>query len=296
MEAEASKHYAFWQAPVAAFYNKSFYVDVAQNWTGCGAAYMFLLCLIALLVSAFPFAREIARWYGDQDLKAFMAQIPNVTLNEGQLSIDKPCPYQIVDKKTGTVVAEFRTDQSGDPKIDASGTNPPIIVTRDVLYMDNPGDQGPPNVLKFADSASTVSNLTFNGSDLLNLWQTVLIGVPATLFFVWVPIMFLGHVFQMLVYGGVASLIAGGGERLPYAAAMRLAAMAMTPVITLQIIFGLLTWAVPAGNFGLVPVFGTVMPIPVLVLNCLSVPMAIGYIIFATKALTATNGVAATEA
>jgi hypothetical protein len=277
VQASNSKHYHWWQAPVASFYNKSFYVDVAQNWKGVGLGYLFIMSVMAAVIGTAPIAISCASGYYNQSLPTFFSQVPQVTFADGHVTIDKPCPYQIKDPTTGTVLAEFRTNESGPPKLSDTGTNPPIIVTHDVLYIDSPSTVGPAGDSKtfaFEDLRKLWDRVSFNGSDVWHWWQMIMVWLPIGGLVLGIPMLFAGHVFQTLLYGLLAQFIFNSKELpITYGTGMRLSAMAITPCMVINSLLILTALAMPV----LAPLQSGV--------SLLSIPIAISLIVVAAGAL-----------
>lgn len=276
---QAKQQYSVWQTPIAAFYNKSFYVNAANNWPGSGALYMFVMCLIATVVAVAPVAVFCYNAVTDKSLPQFLQQLPRVTLQDGQVSIDKPSPYQIKDQQ-GTVVAEFRCDQSGEPKLSSSGPNPPIIVTRDKIFIaEGTSGHSEGQTHSFSDFKANVS---FDGNDLYRLIQQIMIWVPVALFLFWSIGNYLGHLFQMLVFGGFAQLLCSGkSHAISFGAGMRLASIAMTPSIVISIALGLIEILAPASK--------SFVGAALMGMRLVGIILAVMYLVIAVKALEGTT-------
>jgi hypothetical protein len=262
---------------MGAWYNKSFYVDVANNWKGSGSLYMFVMCFIASLVAIAPIALVCAQASNDKNLPNFLSQVPQITFENGQVNIDKPCPYQIKDSQ-GTVVAEFRCNETGSPKLADGGTNPPIIVTRDVLYLGSPSTAtaGEPQTYQFSDLKGMWEKATFNGTDILHWIQTAIFWIPFGLFALSMPMIFLGHLFQMLIYAGIAQMIFSNKQvAITYGTGMRLSAMAMTPAILITTVLHAIE---------VMPALKAVAAVGTLLMTVVSIVLAITCLVVAAQA------------
>ena len=276
MESSSGKQYSIWQAPIGAWYNKSFYADVLHNWKGSGILYMFVMCFIASLFAVAPIAVTCSQASNDKNLPIFLSQVPQITFANGQVSIDKPCPYQIKDSQ-GTVVAEFR-DDTGSPKLADAGTNPPIIITKDVLYLGSPNTSSAaePQTYQFADLKGLWDKASFNGTDILHWIQTAIFWIPFGLFAISVPALFLGHLFQMLIYAGVAQMIFSNKQvAITYGTGMRLSAMAMTPAMLMTMLLHLIDLAGP--SLRVVSAIGT------LLMTVVSIVLAVTCLVIAAQ-------------
>jgi Protein of unknown function (DUF1189) len=278
VQASNSPRYKWWQAPVLSFYNKSFYIDVLNNWQGNGIGYLFIMCVLAAVIGAAPMALLCYKGYTDKAVPIFFAQVPKIDFEDGHVTVDKHCPYQIKEPATGTVIAEFRTDQSGPPKISSAGTDPPIIVTHDVLYIDSPSTTGAANdtrILSFADAQKLWGgSAKFDGNDLYRWWKSLMYWIPIAVLILGIPMLFAGHLFQALVYGLVAQYMFNSNKiTVTYSNAVRMATMAITPCIIINSLVVLSAIAAPV----LVPLQNGV--------TLLSIPIALSILYVASNAL-----------
>jgi hypothetical protein len=247
------------------FFNQDFYVDVVTRWEGCGMLYMLVACAAATVFTILPISSSLIGTMNNPQLVEFFQQIPQVTFNDGHVTIDKQTPYQIKDHKSGVVIAEFRTDKTGSPTIGEG--DPPIIVTRDVIEINDP--EGP-KTYQFADLTKMTSTFTFNGTDLNNLMKTLAIAVPLSGFLFGVPLMWIGHVLQMCIFAG-AALVAFSSMQVPlkFGTGMRLAAIAITPNIIISSLLNLLAIPAPrvASNMQMLWMLGSlILPIVLIVI------------------------------
>jgi hypothetical protein len=273
---EGKQRYSIWQAPIAAFYQKALYVDAAQNWRGAALGYMLLMTFFGTAFGLMPLTVDCIKGSHNKDMPVFFQQVPQVTYENGTVSIDKPCPYQIKDT-SGSVIAEFRCNESGQPKLSDTGANPPIIVTKDYVYIEGSGSTGgETRSYELASLKTLCDKASFNGTDLLKFVQQFLMWLPVGLFTASFPFVFLGHVIQMMLYGAAVMLICSNmGSGVTFGAGMRLAAIAITPNIVLQIFAGLIGALVPgAQSWHLGSVLGF-----------LSIPIAVAYVIIGSRAV-----------
>jgi hypothetical protein len=273
----AKQRYSIWQAPIAAFYQKGLYVDAVKNWRGAALGYMLLMTFFGTAFGLAPMTVECIKATHNQELPSYFNQVPQVTYQNGTVSIDKPCPYQIKDPKGGSVIAEFRCNETGQPKLSDSGANPPIIITKDFVYIEGSSSSGAETKsYELATLKTLCDKASFNGNDLMKAVQQFLTWLPLGVFAGYFPIVFIGHALQMMIYGALAMLICSNmGSGLTFGAGMRLAAIAITPNIVLQMVAGLLTAAIPGAHaWHLSNVVGF-----------LSIPIAIAYVIIGSRAV-----------
>ncbi|KTC69417.1 hypothetical protein Lbir_2156 [Legionella birminghamensis] len=100
-------HYNYWQALILSFFSNRLYVDVGKRWTGLGVLYLF----IAILVFGTPFALRTTNDFNsffNQQLLTPLRELPPITIQNGQVSTDKPMPYEIKNQQ-GQVVSVIDT-------------------------------------------------------------------------------------------------------------------------------------------------------------------------------------------
>lgn len=102
--------YRYWHALFMSFYSGKFYVDVSKRWKGGG--YLYLLFMVAIFSLPFSLSMIANINYTMQD-KVFdpLLKIPRLTIQQGQIHLDKSMPYLIKDSEGNDVLA-----------IDTSGT------------------------------------------------------------------------------------------------------------------------------------------------------------------------------
>jgi hypothetical protein len=226
--ASEREHHLPWKAPILAFFSKDLYADVAYKWTGTGIAYLLLLvCLSWLLTVTLTVAVPVVRILSNQELPKFCKQVPKMTITAGRLSIDRKCPYAINDSN-GKVVALFVADDQP-----LKEGHPPVVISSDALEIDVPGVGL--KTYQLAPLAALNMNLEIDVDSSFSSVKRLLPWLPLIYVAVGLPIVFLVHLAQMLVYGLVAMLIARAyGCPITYQVGLRLAAVAITPAIILS--------------------------------------------------------------
>lgn len=95
--------YGYWSAFYKSFYSKRLYVDVGKRWRGLGMLYL----LLAVLVGCLPFSLRICANFNqmfNQRLIAPLLLIPDIYVQSGQVSFDKPMPYFVKNEEGQVVV------------------------------------------------------------------------------------------------------------------------------------------------------------------------------------------------
>lgn len=77
-----------------AFYSRRFYVDVCKRWRGLGVGYFLVLMLIASIPLSLRIVYDFNQYFNEQLIEPFY-HLPNIYMQNGQMSIDEPMPYLI---------------------------------------------------------------------------------------------------------------------------------------------------------------------------------------------------------
>jgi len=106
---------------------------------------------------------------------------------------------------------------------------------------------GVTSIIKFSDVSQSIPKFELDGKILRDLIAQFCLWLPIGVFFIAWPAIFLAHLFQLLIYGGIGMAMASGMEKkIPFATAMRLAAIAITPCIVITVLLNLVKAFVPA--------------------------------------------------
>jgi hypothetical protein len=233
---EQMKRYSFLQAPFLSFFSKAFYRDVGQHWRGTGLAYLLIILALFWIPSIIKARLGVGRFV-DTESKKITEQIPAITISHGKVSTDVPTPYYIRDPDSGTPLAI----------IDTTGQYRTL-------------DEKPANVLLLTDSKLIMRNeretRTFDLSKVESLYvdRARVEGWLATAKTWFVPVAyplallfsFVFRTIQILIYALIGLLFAHLlHANLGYKTLMRLAAMAITPVLVLDLIMDFLPVSLP---------------------------------------------------
>jgi hypothetical protein len=227
------------RAIVLSFYSRDLYRDVAANWRGIGTLYLLLVLAICWLPSA-------ARWFrGLRDFAAgegaeIARQIPAITIENGIMRVDpagrhvlrdpdgKGDPDEtvvVIDDTIDDVPSEFEDVQA-------------VFLTRREFGMIRPsrGERRVWRLTPGADMQITAARVK-GFFDALPLW------IPPLGYVLCLAGSLLMRTLQSLVYGAIALWM---GQRatiaMDYRAGVRLAAVAMTPVIVARTVIWLTPW------------------------------------------------------
>ena len=161
--------FGYWQALYLSFFSGRLYVDVAKRWKGLGIGYLFLLICIA----AIPFSMRLAynfNLFYEQQIIAPLKEIPQLYLQNGVVSLDKPMPYRIKNKAGKVVLIIDTTGQVNF--IDASNPDLTMLITRDQFLYRLPvpqfftGEKSTPEANDvFTQPFDKTMNQVFNGEE-----------------------------------------------------------------------------------------------------------------------------------
>lgn len=149
-------HYSYWQAVYHSFFNRALYVDVGKRWKRLSIMYL----LLAMFVASFPFSLRLMLVFDNffkQEIIAPLQNLPEIYVQNGQVSLDKPMPY-FVKNDEGDVIAIV--DTSG-AITDFSALYPKLSVlfTKDTFMFSVPK---PPQFFKnFPTTSWPVSSKPF---------------------------------------------------------------------------------------------------------------------------------------
>lgn len=130
-----SPHYSYWQALYYSFFKRALYVDVGKRWKGLSVLYLVLL----MFVASFPFSLRLMFVFDDffkQQIIRPLENLPELYVQNGLVSLDKPMPYFIKDESgdviaavdTSGVITDFSTSY---PKLS-------VIITKDTFLFRVP--------------------------------------------------------------------------------------------------------------------------------------------------------------
>jgi hypothetical protein len=216
---------------LAPFFSGALYRDVARNWRGIAALYLLLLLaitwaatMIKLHVGFTAFARD--------EFPKLADDIPPITIKNGVVSSPVEQPYEIKDKQTGKVFAVLDTTGTINSLDDTPAV---ILLTQNKLhYRGQNANETRITDLSKVESFYLDKQKVMGWMGTLSKWFFPGAYVPAVLF------SFAMRLVQALIYGAIGLAFASMFEvRLAYPAAMRLAIIAVTPVILLDTILGL---------------------------------------------------------
>lgn len=245
------KQYNYFQAFYLSFFSALLYRDVARHWKGTGFLYLLSLLALAWIPAMVDVQAGIARAI-DTEADAFVSQIPAITITRGEVSTDVETPYFIRDPKTDKLWAII--DLTGE-YTSLDDTEADVLLTRRQVLMKRM--RGTIEETRAFDLA-TVESFSVTREDV----QSWLEAAKTWLAVVFYPF----AVLFSFIYALIGLLIARSLKvALDYETLLRLAVVAVTPVIILGTALSVASIRVPG-------------------LWVISFAVAMGYLTFAIKA------------
>ncbi len=228
------KRYSYLHALILSFFSKSFYQDVGRHWRGAGLLYIFLLLLLVWVPSVIRMQIGFSR-FANQEAPRFTQQIPRITIRKGEVSTDVATPYVIKADDGAPVVI---IDTSGQYQ-SLDDTPAYILLTKNKLIAR---DERQTRVYDL----STVESFDFDRTRAESWLQTARTWIVPVIFPLGVLFSFIFRAIQILIYAAVGLLFARMMDaNLSYQTLMRLAAVALTPVLLLNLLFEFVPLRIP---------------------------------------------------
>lgn len=197
--------------------------DVGRSWGGICFFYMLLLLALTWL-PWFIKARITYNRFVATDAQSLVSQVPQITITNGVVSCDKPQPYTITEPKTGQpIVVIDTTGATTQPP----PTPPAFLLTNNALITREQNNQSRTYDLSGIKSFYLDSSIVQGWLTKFGGWIFP-VGYPLVL--LWSILWRLGY---MLVLGAIGMAF-NGRAKLTYAGVMRLAAIAMTPMLVID--------------------------------------------------------------
>lgn len=217
--------YTIFQIPLLSFYSTDLYRDMALNKKGIGFGYLFLLLAFCWLLIMIAMDNRIDDYF-DEYSPGFLAQFPEITIQNGKASIREPQPYYIDDPETGRPLAVIDTT-GAITSLDQ--TDAVILLNRErVIFEKNKIETRTFELSEFEDMVI--------GRELISTWIEA---TKSYMFIVMYPFALAGSYFyrviQMLLYAVVGLLFASILKtKLEYSQLLRLSVVAVTPSILIK--------------------------------------------------------------
>jgi hypothetical protein len=209
-------------------FSKPLYRDVARNWRGIAALYLLLLIAITGAITAARVHYEVKKFARDEFPKV-VQDVPPVSIRDGVVSSPVKQPHEIIDHDSGKVIAILDTTGTVTSLDDTPAM---ILLTKNQLHHRQN------NKIEIED----LSKVKSMDLDQAKLQRWMDIGAswsgPVTFLF-FLIFVFIYRLIQALIYALIGMAFAAMfGARLSYQQLIRLAIIAVTPVILLSTALG----------------------------------------------------------
>ena len=259
MDTEPNR-FTYFDALYQSFYAHSLYVDVARRWRGVGVLYLLLIVIISWLPDLVRMQISFHKLRGEAS-ESFIRQIPAISITDGVASADVETPYFIKDPKDGKVLAII--DFTGQYTNLENGSAAMLLTRKEIITRQSGKETR-------IYSLSGVKHFSIDQTRMrhwVNLFLTWFVTAIAPIVIVFT---YGFRIVQALIYAAMGLAFANWYHvKLPYSTLLRLACVALTPVV----IFTTVT--------DLIPAFHT---IPGPLVGLIHLAIAIWYISFAVKA------------
>jgi hypothetical protein len=212
-----------------AFYSRDLYRQVVHEWKGVGLLTLVLLLTLTWIPSAVRWSRGFAEFQG-AETETVIRQLPVITIDGGVMSADPPGRHAITlysDEKSAGMVAII--DDSLDT-VPADIETEAVVLTRHEIAVIRPS-RGERRVWTLTSEL----DMKVTPDDVRRVFKSL--GVRLSLLGYVGAVMgsLVFRLLQAVAYGAGAIVYARRlGVTLPFAAAMRLAAVAVTPVVLIR--------------------------------------------------------------
>jgi hypothetical protein len=231
------KQYGIFHPLLLSFYSKPLYRDVAKNWKGVGFLYLLLLLALTWIPVMMQFHYNLSNMV-TREAPKIVNQIPKITITTGEVSVDVPVPYYIIEPQSGEQIVAI--DTSGQiTSIDQTTAIALLTKKNFIMRQQRRGETR-------TFDLSAIQYLTLDRDSVMSWVQAfnkwfALFAYPFA-----VAGSFAYRAIQVLLYALAGMLFANSLKvTLDYAALVRLSVISITPVILLNTLRKLLGVHVP---------------------------------------------------
>jgi hypothetical protein len=230
------KKFSIIHIPVLSFFSKELYRDVGLNFRGTCLGYLFLILVICWI----PAMVKIHLGFSDfikNEAPAVIDQVPEITITDGQVSIQEPQPYYIRDPDSNDVLAV----------IDTTGTITSLeepnafclLMKTKVMWRKSDFETR-------SFDLSQVESFTLDRDRIMDFLSVVGKFLAVIMYPFVLLSSYVYRIIQALIYAAIGLLFASACKvSLSYGALLRLAVAAMTPCMIIKTVLGLAGVYVP---------------------------------------------------
>jgi hypothetical protein len=234
------KKFSIIHVPLLSFFSEALYRDVGLHWKGTGFAYLLLLLAVCWIPAMIQIHTGFSNFIAN-DAPPVVNQVPQITITNGEVSIEEPQPYYIKAPDSNQVLAIIDTTGTITSLEDEDTLC--LVTGTEVITRKN-------DVQTQTFDLSKVEHFVLDGDRIMGWLHTakkflVILIYPFALFSSYAY-----RIIQALIYAAIGLLFAKWcNTTLSYAALLRLAVVAVTPCIIVSTVLPIadvhLPWYAP---------------------------------------------------
>lgn len=222
------KKFSIIHIPVRSFFSKELYVDVGLYWKGVNFLYLLLLLAVCLIPVMISIHLGITDFVNDE-APAIVNQVPEITIIDGQVSIEETQPYYVRKPDSNELLAVIDTTGQTESLKDSNSFC--LLTKTEIMWKKS-------KIETQIVDLSKIEHFVLN-SERITGWLQVgkkFMAIAAYPFALSGSYLF--RIVQALIYAAVGLLFASWcNVILSYAALLRLAVVAMTPCLLAKVFF-----------------------------------------------------------
>lgn len=216
------RKYKLWQAPILALFSTHFYRYLGNDAKGLG--FVYLLAVLAF-TCAVPQIKNVILL---QEMLAsngsvLAQQLPDITIENGKLSIDRESPVYVTDPKSGICLLAF--DTSGENQISPQDVN--CLITADSI-----SEHG------FSSKFTGIDHFHLGSKQFMHWVNVGTFAIPAATYALWdIPSSWAISILQALGFSLAGLLLAKSiSVNIKYSGILRIACFALGNVLIINAI------------------------------------------------------------
>ncbi len=240
------KQYSIFHVPFMSFFSKALYRDVCFHWKRVGFGYLLLLLIVCWIPRIMKIHSGLNEFV-ENEVPPMVAQVPTITFKNGEASVDVPQPYMIPDANDVIGIIDTTGEITSLNETDAFF----LLTKTQLIYKENEYKTETFDLSELGDMVID-QNLINKWIGLIKSWVVPVICVFA------IPGSYIFRIIQALIYGAIGLLFANMCKsQRSYASLVRLAVVAVTPVIIVGTVLSMAGLTLPfSGLLGFAAAMG----------------------------------------
>jgi hypothetical protein len=224
------KKFSIIHIPVLSFFSKDLYREVGMQWKGICFGYLFLILAVCWIPMIVRINLGFTGFVKD-DAPPVVEQVPEITITDGQVSIEEPQPYYIKIPDTNDNLVVIDTTGSIESPQDV---NAYCLLTETSIIMKQS------NFETRTYDLSQVQSFTVSGDGIMKFLHIIKKFLLIILYPIALLSSYIYRIIQALIFAAIGLLFASLCRvSLSYGALLRLAVVAMTPCMIIKTVLGL---------------------------------------------------------